>query len=109
MIFKACHRSHKPPFHTSIIIRMARFQKTRDHESPLSPHQPLQMGLLDLSREDIIIRLSKSQAESSSKYVESQNLLFKISPGLAAFSSLEMGVLCKLHISALHLGPSHSS
>lgn len=46
MIFKACQRFYTPPFHTSIIGRMARFQKTRDHESPLSPISPCKWASL---------------------------------------------------------------
>lgn len=57
MIFKACDSSPPPPFHNLIIHRTAHFQKTGDQESPLSPRQPLQIGLLDLGRENIIIRL----------------------------------------------------
>lgn len=49
MIFKARHCSHKPPFHTSIISRMARFQKTRDHKSPLSPIRPCKWASLILA------------------------------------------------------------
>lgn len=60
MIFKACQRfPHTPTPHLHH-RQDGTLLKDQGPQEPVIPHQPLQMGLLDLSREDIIIRLSKS-------------------------------------------------